>query len=158
MKKILSVILAVCLLLSLTACGGGGTKAPQNMDLEKTYEKLTQSAALPAMLELPEDLILDLCGIKRENVNQYKVVISEDSLRTDEIWLVEAKDEAGAKTIEELAQKRLKAKGEESITYSPEQYAVVEKAQLIRAGRFVALLVSPDVAALAAAFRTEAGI
>lgn len=157
MKKILLGILSVCLLLSLAACGGEAKEA-KNLDLEKTYEKLTQAAELPAMLELPEDLILDLCGIKSENVNQCKVLICEDSLRTDEIWLIEAKDEAGAQSIEELAQKRLKAKGEESITYSPEQYAVVEKAQLIRTGRFVALLVSPDVAALAQAFRAEAGI
>ena len=157
MKKILLGILSVCLLLSLAACGGEAKEA-KTMDLEKTYEKLTQAAELPAMLELPEDLILDLCGIKSENVNQCKVLICEDSLRTDEIWLIEAKDEAGAQSIEELAQKRLKAKGEESITYSPEQYAVVEKAQLIRTGRFVALLVSPDVAALAQAFRAEASI
>ena len=118
MKKILSAALAVCLVLSLAACGAGSeTKAPQNMDLEKTYEQLIQTAELPTMLELPEDLILDLCGIKSENVNQCKIVISEDSLRTDEIWLVEAKDESGAQAIEELAQKRLKAKVEESITH-----------------------------------------
>lgn len=155
MKKIFATLLSACLLLSLVACGGGEEKT---MDMASTYEKLTQAAQLPDMLELPEDLILDLCGIKAEDVNQCKVVICEDSLRTDEIWLVEAKDEEGAKTIEALAQNRLKAKAEESITYSPEQYAVVEKAQLIRTGRFVALLVSPDVEALSAAFRAEAGI
>ena len=122
------------------------------------YEKLTAEVALPPMLELPADLTLDLCGIKAEDVTYAKVEICEDSLRTDEIWLIEAKDEETAKTIEELAQKRLKAKGEESITYSPEQYAVVEKAELIRTGKYVALFVSPDSAALAEVFRAEAGL
>ena len=155
MKKIFVILLSACLLATLTACGGGEEKS---MDMANTYEKLAQAVELPDMLELPEDLILDLCGINAEDVNQCRVVICEDSLRTDEIWLVEAKDEERAKAVEALAQNRLKAKAEESITYSPEQYAVVEKAQLIRTGRFVALLVSPDAEALAAAFRAEAGI
>ena len=48
-------------------------------------------------------------------------------------------------------------KGEESITYSPEQYEVVQKAQVLTNGLYMALIVSPDVEALAEIFRASAG-
>ena len=42
--------------------------------------------------------------------------------------------------------------GEESITYSPEQYAVVQAAQVITAGNYLAVIVTPEAAALAEQF------
>ena len=157
MKKIVSIALCLILVLSLAACGGESSSSVK-LDVTQVYEKLIQTATLPEMLELDESLMLDYCGIKAEDVKVAKVVICADSLRTDEIWVIDAKDANSAKTIADLAQKRLTKKGEESITYSPEQYAVVEKAQLIQTGNFLVLIVSPDVDTLAAAVRQMAGI
>ena len=157
MKKITAFFLCALMLVALAACGGdsGNTAA---LDVNGAYTKLTEAATLPEMLELDAGLMLDYCGIKEADVTEAKVLICADSLRTDEIWLVQAKDAAAADTIAKLAEKRLTKKGEESITYSPEQYAVVEKAQLLRQGNFVALIVSPDVAPMADAFRQYAGL
>jgi len=156
MKRIVALILAVCLSVALTACGE--TKPAAQLDMPAVYEKLQQAAQLPEMLEMDELLMLDYCGIQAEDVKQAVVVICADSLRTDEIWLLEAADSAALSRLQKLADSRLKAKGEESITYSPEQYAVVEKAQCIVTGNYLALIVSPDVEELAASFRTQAGI
>ena len=68
-----------------------------------------------------------------------------DGLRADEVWLIEAKDADSLKQLEALAQSRLERKGEESITYSPEQYEVVQKAEVITAGNYLVVIVSPDV-------------
>jgi len=158
MKKLLALLSCVVLLLTFAACRK--EEQPKNTDLnmEAVYSKLCKAAALPPMLDLDKDLMLDYCGIKADTVKQAMVLICEDSLRTDEIWLIEANDEDTAKQIKELADKRLKAKAAESETYSPQQYAVVQKAELIQTGSYVALFVSPDSAALAQAFRQEAGI
>ena len=158
MKKIVAIALTLILVLSLAACGGSESASSVKLDVAQVYEKLTQTATLPEMLELDESLMLDYCGIKAEDVKAAKVAICADSLRTDEIWVIDAKDAAAAKTIADLAQKRLTKKGEESITYSPEQYAVVEKAELIQTGNSLVLIVSPDVELLAAAVRQMAGI
>ena len=159
MRKALTLLICLGMLLTLAACAGGGkTEAPQEIDLEKIWAKISDKIQIPPMLDLPEDLMLDLCGIRADNITSAKVLICEDSLRTDEVWLIEAKDEASAKDIEKLAQNRLKAKGEESITYSPEQYAVVEKAELVVTGKYVVLFVSPDSGEMAEMFRAEAGI
>ena len=158
MKKILALLACAALLLTFAACKKADQPKVTDLDMEKVYSKLCKAASLPPMLELDKDLMLDYCGIKADTVKQAKVFICEDSLRTDEIWLIEANDEDTAKQIKELADKRLKAKGAESETYSPQQYAVVQKAELIQTGSYVALFVSPDSDALAQTFRQEAGI
>lgn len=159
MKRIVSLLLIFCLCGALAACGEAEPTAPAaQLDMPQVYEKLQQAAQLPEMIEMDELLMLDYCGIKAEDVKQAVVVICADSLRTDEIWLLEAVDGAALTRLQKLVDNRLQAKAEESITYSPEQYAVVEKAQCIVAGNYLALIVSPDVEALAADFRTQAGI
>lgn len=158
MKKLLVILSCLAMLLSFAACQKEETAPKTDLDMEQVYSKLCKAASLPPMLELDKDLMLDYCGIKADSVKQAKVLICEDSLRTDEIWLIEANDEDTAKQIKELADKRLKAKAAESETYSPAQYEVVQKAELIQTGNYVVLFVSPDSAALAAAFRQEAGI
>lgn len=149
MKRFYSIILAALLLFGMTACGGTEPAQVKEMDMQQLYASIQEAVQMPEMLTLDESLMLDYCGIRSEQVKQAVVVICADSLRTDELWLLEAVDEAAAKTLSELANTRLRKKGEESITYSPEQYAVVEKAELLQLGNYVILLVSPDSAAMA---------
>lgn len=157
MKRILTIVTLLALVVSLAACGGEEAPKSVQMQAQEVYTQLSEKAVKSAMLKLNESLLLDLCGIRSEDVKQAVVAICEDSLLTDEVWVVEATDEAAAQRIIELAKNRLKKKGEESITYSPEQYAVVEKAQLLQNGSFVVLLVAPNVADLAASLETVTG-
>ena len=73
-------------------------------------------------------------------------------MRSDEVWLIEAKDDASLESLRQLAQTRIEAKLDETVSYAPDQYAVVEKAELLTNGRYLALLISPDVDALKAGF------
>ena len=149
MKKQIAIIcLVFTILLGMVGCSAPAVE----MDMQAVYEEISQSIELPQMLELDASLMLDYCGIREEAVNQAKVLICADSLRTDEIWLLEAKDAAAAKDLMALADKRLSKKGEESITYSPEQYKVVEKAKCLQEGNYIALFVSPDSEAMANVF------
>lgn len=157
MKKTVATVLCALLLVSLAACTAD-TPKKTDVDMEALYTKLTQAAEIPQMIDLDAGLMLDYCGIRSEDVKQAKVLICSDSLRTDEIWLIEAKDAQSAKTIRELADKRLAKKGEESITYSPEQYAVVEKAELIEKDCYLAMIVSPEVQTLSQTARREFGL
>lgn len=165
MKKLLVLCMAAVMAFSLFGCGEkpdnsksdeteGSTAELAELNMEQVYEKL----AIQGMIKLEEGMILNLCGVAAEDVNQAVVAICEDSLKTDEIWLMEAKDANAAKKIVEAANNRLETKGAESVTYSPEQYAVVQKAKLLQKGNYIALIVSPDVDALAEAFRQEAGM
>lgn len=165
MKKLLAMCLCAVMVLSLFGCSekpdasqgdetGGSTAETVELNMEQVYKKL----GIQGMIELEESMILNLCGVAAEDVNQAVVAICEDSLKTDEIWLMEAKDADAAEKIVKAANNRLDTKGAESITYSPEQYAVVQKAKLLQKGNYIALIVSPNVDALAEAFRQEAGM
>ena len=101
---------------------------------------------------------MNFCGIDPADCKQSIVAICGNSLRADEIWLIEAKDAEALARIQSAAQTRLTAKDQESITYSPEQNAVVKKAETIVCNNYFVLVVSPDVTVLADMVRTAAGI
>ena len=96
--------------------------------------------------------MLNFVGVEAADCNQVIIAISGEGMRTDEVWLIEAKDEAALEKIKGLAGVRQVAKEEETVTYAPDQYAVVTESQLLTNGLYLAYLVSPDVDAMKAAF------
>lgn len=149
MKKVISLLLALTLVLSLSACGG---KAPEAapVDLDALYESYGQY--LPDMFTPDEDTMLNFLGIQASDCARYKVAICGEGMRADEVWLIEAKDEAALNTLKNLAQSRIEAKLDETETYVPDQYLIVQKAQVLTKGLYLALLISPEVDAMKAAF------
>ena len=133
-------------MLSLTACGG--KESPKSADLSALYDNLT--ASMPQMLPMDEETMLNFQGIEIADCVQAKVAICAEGLRADEIWLIEAKDEAALEKIQALAEARIQAKGEETVSYNPEQYAVVQEAEVFTVGNYLFLLVSPDADTLKA--------
>lgn len=158
MKKVIAFVLAAVMVLALAACGGekSGVKEVVMADF---YEKLAAETDLPDMVQLSEKRMLDFVGVDSEaDCKQAVVAICGDSMRTDEVWLIEAKDEAAAKAILELVDVRLQQKGDESISYAPDQYEVVQKAEIVTAGNYIAVFVSPEAAKMASLFKEAAGI
>ena len=148
MKKIISMILALCLMLSVAACGAKAE--PVDLDLNAMYDSF--GPYLPEMYYMDETTMLNFLGIDVADCVQYKVALCAEGMRADEIWLLEAKDDAALEKLQSRAQTRIEAKLGETISYVPDQYAIVEKAQLVVIGRYVALIVSPDVDTLKATF------
>ena len=149
MKKVISLILVSVLLLSLAACGGKKEEAV-SLDVDALFESYSQY--LPDMFYPDEATMLNFLGINVEDCIRYKVAICAEGMRSDEVWLIEAKDEAALETLRQLAQTRIESKLEETVSYAPDQYVVVEKAQILTNGLYLALLISPDVDALKAGF------
>lgn len=147
MKRLLAMVLAALMVLGMTACGG--SEAAKSADVSALYETMT--ATLPQMLPMDETTMMNFLGIDAADCTQAAVAICAEGLRADEVWLIEAKDAEAFARIQSLAEARLKAKAEETVSYNPEQYAVVEKAQLLTEGNYLFLLVSPDVDTLKAA-------
>lgn len=148
MKRLIALALALMLLCALAGCGAKEPekKADVQMDVQSVYDSMV--SVMPEMLAMDEMMMLNFCGIEAEMCEQAVVSVCFDGLRADEVWLIEAKDADALEELEALAKSRLERKGEESITYSPEQYEVVQKAEVLTAGNYLAVLVSPDVDAL----------
>lgn len=146
MKRFVALALALMLLCALAGCGAKDSGSDVQMDVQSVYDSM--ASVMPEMLVMDEMMMLNFCGIEAEMCEQVAVAVCFDGLRADEVWLIEAKDADALEDLEALAKSRLERKGEESITYSPEQYEVVQKAEVLTAGNYLAVLVSPDVDAL----------
>ena len=151
MKRYIAFLLAL-VMLCLVGCGK--KTAAVEMDVESVYEEMED--VLPEMVIMDEKTMLNFCGIKEEYCQNVVVAVCADGLRADEIWLIEAADEDALENLQDLAEGRLERKGEESITYSPEQYEVVQDAEVLTAGNYLAVIVSPDVDDLVEIFEDAA--
>lgn len=165
MKKLAFVLSLVMVLGAFAGCSGQSaevqTTAPAaaaEPDLQAVYDAMTAMENSPEMLPLEADMQFNFCGVDPADCEMSIVAICADSLRADEIWLIRAVDDAALERIQTAAQNRLTAKDEESITYSPEQNAIVKQAVTLTAGNYFMMVVSPEAEALADIFRAAAGI
>ena len=156
MKKIVALLLAAMLVLS--GCGGAEqeSKAPANVDMQALYTQL-EGLGLPKMVDVDANMMLMLYGIEEADVKQAKVAISDDGLRADEVWLLEAVSSEAAQKLEGLVKNRIQQKDDESVTYSPEQNAIVKKSYLAVEGSYVFFICSPEVEAMTAAVNEALG-
>ena len=170
MKRMKWTVLIAALALLLAACGAAPapetaapaaetqaaaaeTQASESPDLEAVYQDFEESFELPEMAAVSEKRRDAILGIAPEDCLQAVTVLCGDSVRADEIWMIEAVDDAAADRIAELAQARLDQRAQEMENYLPDQLQIVKQAKLVREGRFVGLFVSPDADAMEEAFR-----
>ena len=147
-KRLLPLLLLLALLLP-----GCGSKSAQTADLQRVYDEAVGGADCPEMLLLNEQRVKNYYGIDPAACRQLIMAVSDDGLRVDEIWLIQAADEAAAEQLLALAQSRLDQLAAETENYLPDQYAVVRDSRALRVGSYVALLISPDAAEMEELFR-----
>lgn len=149
MKRLFCIVVAACLLLTLAACG---QKEEKTLDMDALYESYQQY--LPEMFMPDEDTMLNFLGVHAEDCTRYKVAICAEGLRADEVWLMEAKDEAALQRLKDLAQARIQSKLDETESYAPDQYLIVQKAAVVTNGRYLGFFISPDVDSMKAGFES----
>ena len=147
MKRLMLALLLAALLL----CACGGTAAPQTTgtpapeptetpDLAALCEALR--ALFPEMMEVDSAMLLDFLGIRDEDCAQCVALLAADGTKADELWLLEAVDDAAVLRLEKLAVDRMNAKMEETETYAPAQHEIVIRGEVRVLGRFVVLVVT----------------
>ncbi len=154
-KKARGCALLLCCLLLLCGCGKAEKKS-EPADLPAIYEQILQETGSPGMILLSETKIERLYGFHAEDCPQMLIAISDDGLRIDEIWMIEAKSEEAAAELEVLARERAEHLANETENYLPDQYQVAKEARTVRIGKIVGLFVSPKAAVMEEAFRKAA--
>lgn len=139
--KIPSITVIILLFVLLPGCGKKESQTP--WDVQEIWNSVAAAEDFPEMIPVPENRLGYMFGIEPEDYTQEMIAVSADSLRADEIWLIEAVDEAAASRIEELAKVRLTQKEEETRSYAPEQYRIVQEAKLQLNGVRLIMIVSP---------------
>lgn len=145
MKKRIFLLLILIMALCLAACG---QKQPEKepVDLQTVYDSLT--GQMPEMMVLDETMQLNLLGVDADDCEQVITAICADSMRVDEVWLLRAKDQAALEKLTELAKVRVESQAEVCQSYAPDQYAIVQKAEILSADLYLALLIGPEASAM----------
>lgn len=152
MKKILSAILAMSLVLLLAACGskgGGGTgnDGAKSVDLNQYYEDFMASLGAdntPAMMDLEGEFLETFYpGLSGFKTKQLVVKAAAISSVPFEFALVELENAADVQKAEEIFQARIDAQVQGGAFY-PETIEGWKKAQVITKGSVVALISAGD--------------
>ena len=146
-KRFLPLLLILALLLS-----GCGSKGAGSVDLQQVYDDFGSRELLPEMLLLNEQRVRSYYGIDPAACKQCILAVSDDGLRVDEIWLIEAADEKAAEELLAMARSRIEQVCAEQKEYLPDQYAVAKTAEALRVGSSVALFISPAAKEMAQLF------
>ena len=92
--KILSITVIILLFVLLTGCGKKEVQTP--WDVQEIWNAVSAEEDFPEMIPVPENRLGYMFGIEQKDYTQEVIAVSADSLRADEIWLIEAVDEAAA--------------------------------------------------------------
>lgn len=147
MKRILSVLFVVLLVLSLTGCGDTTTKT-EVVNISYVKDQIATDLQITDAMEVDSSRLLDLYGIAEEDIAESACFVTMDGVFPDEIVMVRATDASAADRVEDCLNTRLDEVKVQSQSYDPENYAMAQECTVIRDGVVVALFLSPDHAAM----------
>ena len=157
MKRQLKCVLLCAVFVVLTLLSACGSQKSEPINMQAVYEQISAQVQLPDMMELSAKRMDKYYGIDTTACPQAVTMVNEAGMSVDEIWLIQAADEAEAQRIETVAQSRIQQLCAETEKYSAELYDVAKNGQVVRDGVNVALFISPDAETMASIFRAALG-
>ena len=147
MKKIMLCLLVLCLMLTLTACGGDKGK---EVDLNALTTELTGSGAFTMDISqfAMNALAAPTYGFDAAKTKSCSYFYDNGS--NEELLVVEATDGAAAEEIEQCCQQRVELQKAALENYNPDAIPRLDSAVLVRSGNYVVFVVSSDSAAVKA--------
>lgn len=142
MKKLLSGILALGLVLSLAACGS----EPVSKDILQIKDQIVTELSVEGAMDIPTERLLDLYGIASESVKTSACFITMGGAFPDEIIMVEAADTKAAKEIVQKLETRLADVKNQAQNYDAESFALLQKCKVQSKGVYVTLFISAKAA------------
>lgn len=141
--RILSLLAALCLTLSLAGCGGGAQEV--HIDLDAFYATVAEQADFPMMTAVDSGMMdgfyPGLSQIQRMQTVIYTAAISATAC---EIALVEVADADDVSQVERIFQARVDAQVAGGAWYPDTIQTWQTRSQILVRGNYVALFVTPE--------------
>lgn len=155
MKRLICALLAVMMLLALTACGESKTEEKNVAAPNMTDVFASMHAQLPEdAVAFSSEYVFDAYGVKAEDCKQQVVLSYYDGTVTAEIWMIEAVSKTALKEIKKLADARLESMQDQFQSYDQNAYALTKKAKLFTEGDCLVFFVSENVDQLMEIYRS----
>ncbi|MEG0752080.1 MAG: DUF4358 domain-containing protein [Oscillospiraceae bacterium] len=122
MKKILVVLTACVLVLTLVACGSGKAKS---LDLDRARKEIESLKSYPSLMEPNDTEMKDVYGIDSSLISKKAVGIPMMNVHSSMYWLVLAKDSTSADTLKTQFASYFKGYQEMWDSYLPDQAELV---------------------------------
>lgn len=158
-KRFSALLLAFVMIFALAACsdntGDGnndGNSDTAVVDIETVKETIISELSVTDARSLDSSRLLDLYGIKEEDVTASACFVTMNAIFPDEVIMVNAVNKDKAQEIAEMLQTHLDAVKVQSQSYDAENYAIAQKCEVMTEGLTVALFLSPDQEAMVEIF------
>ena len=138
--KIISLILALCFLLSLTSCNKGYADDKTSKEVAEIIKGAITSDT--GYREADSDYLdFNISGAS-ELCTDHVIIFSEKDTNIDEFAVLHAKDDASAKTLKEMCESYLEKKNSAwNSDYLPEEAPKLRNAQVYVFGNYVVYLI-----------------
>lgn len=117
-------------------------KAP--LSVEEVYQKIEQEVSLQSPACMDKDFISNYYGMDTDALEEYVFSISEDAAQAETVIIMKVKDEGDTESIADSLQEVVEEKKEEMRDYIPEQFAIVEKSEVVTKDNYVWLVISEN--------------
>lgn len=110
--------------------------------LADIYTEIEETAELPKMVVLNDNYIANYFGIDLETLDEYVFTNAEEVIYADTVIMMKAKPGTDKETLKEALDTMITHKKAELENYLPEQFKIVEKAEIQVKGDYVYLVIS----------------
>ena len=128
------------------------TTTAKTVDLSALSNQIISKAGVEGAMPLPKERLTDLYGIAQADIASAGCFITVNGSFPEEAIMIEAKDSGAQSRIVSALNTRLADVMVQAQNYDAENYALAKQCNVITAGNYVALFVSPQHAAMESAF------
>lgn len=177
MKRFLTLLMALTLVLALAACGGeeqpadtgsdndasqtqneGDTTPAAGVDLEALKAQMLSDAGITDYIDVPAENLSNVYGIEAEQVVSAAAFNAmTGGAFPEEVVMVQAVDEAAAAAVADKLQAKLDAIAEQAASYDPDSLELAQSCDIVTDGVYVGLFFTQHYDAMASAFQSAIG-
>lgn len=116
----------------------------ETLSIMEVYEKIGAEVSLQSPECMDDDFISNYYGLDTALLEEYVFSISSDAAQAETVIIAKVKDVSDTEAVAESLQSVMEDKKAEMENYIPEQFAIVEKSEVVIKDNYVWLVISEN--------------